>query len=134
MNLYQVCAVFSKELRYPVVEADSEQEARARAQHAFAPDLEFLYCESAEPMDCFLTKEEFPYPATPLPSPPSPSPSSGVTIALAREEIASIHRALNCQYYYLEQSLRASSSEDSCRSFRAELAAIVKLRDALFAL
>lgn len=130
MNLYQVCAVFKDEMRYPAVEADSEREAMDRAGHAFAPDLEFLYCESATLLDCLLTKEEFPYPIDCLLT--KEAPAVTLTLTLTKEEIASIHRALNCQYYYLEQSLRASSSKDSCCSFKAELAAIVKLRDALF--
>lgn len=138
MTIYQVSTVFKDEMRYPAVEADSEQDARARAQYAFDPDPEFLYIESAVALDCFLTKEEFPYPTptstSPSPSPPSPGAILTLIVTLSKDEIASIHRALNCQYYYLEQSLRASSLEDSCCSFKAELAAIVKLRDALFAL
>jgi len=61
---YQVCAVFKDGLRYPAVEADSEEEAMGRADHAFAPDNDYYYCESATELDCLLTREEFPYPPT----------------------------------------------------------------------
>lgn len=74
MKLYQVSAVFSDGIRYPAVEADSEQEAKARVAHAFAPDNGFYYCEAASPMDCLITREEFPLPeeTTPLPHKENP--------------------------------------------------------------
>jgi len=142
MHLYQVCAVFADGIRYIAVEADTAQEAKARTASAYSGDDAFYYVEDGrviEPMDALLTKEDHPLPGRtrhptfphhhtpalpPYPTPPAPS--------LTKEEIASIHRALNCQYYYLERSLSISTSSTNCLSYKADLAAIRKLRDALW--
>lgn len=64
MATYQVAAVFSKGIEYYAIEAESEQDARARAEHAFAPNLEFFYIDAVSALDGYIPISD-----------PSPTPS-----------------------------------------------------------
>ncbi len=63
MATYQVSAVFRKGIEYYAIDAESEQDARGRAERAFAPNLEFYYIDAVSPLDGYIPRDD-----------PSPTP------------------------------------------------------------
>ncbi len=64
MATYQASVVFRKGIEYYAIDADSEQDARARTERAFAPNLEFYYVDAVSQLDGYIPRED-----------PSPTPA-----------------------------------------------------------